>query len=38
MDPDPTIEVDEDAKAEYTDFWDLEIDSNVTFESTFNLS
>jgi len=38
MELDPTIEVDEEAKAEYTEFRDLEIGTETTFDSTLKLS
>lgn len=34
MEPDLSVEYDEEAKADYTDFWDLEMTPGLTFTST----
>jgi len=38
MELDPTIEIDEEAKAEYTEFRDLELTSDSTFPIALKLS
>lgn len=38
MDPDPSIEVDEEAKAEYTDYRDLELTTDTNFPAALKLS
>ena len=38
MEQDPTVEVDEEAKAEYTEFWDLEMNPDTSFGAALKLS
>lgn len=38
MELDPTVEIDEDAKAEYTEFRDLEMIATTTFSAALKLS
>jgi hypothetical protein len=38
MDPDPSIEYDEEAKVDYIDFADLQMTPDLSFESTLKLS
>ena len=38
MELDPTVEIDEEAKAEYTEFRDLEMSATTTFSAALKLS